>query len=1018
MSIALMILFLRVKRSLRTAAVLLACFAICSTATDAQDSGLADQDYQLAAGYYQQSDWTNCAAAFEDFLGRYPDHKKSSEANFFLAESKIQLGNYADSLVAFQKFIEQNPKHRMAPRAMFRMGEAAYQLNKGKIALKSLELFIKKYPKHELVEYAMPYLGELRLGFNEPNLAQRAFSTALKIYPDSTLANQNRYGLAQSYRMMGKSNTAARYWKFLASDEDPEFSGLAKLQLGILACEQKKRDQAKPLLIDAELELPKDDVEHRIEASYWLGRIALEDGDFEKANSIFTSLESLPADENCGAGICYDAALAAWKTDRDDLAIEWLSKLRSTWPTNRLGARAMALEIDLLRERGLDVVALDYCNRYAERFPEDDLRFNIEETAGRIQYEQKKFAVGVATFEKLLADHTAKFEGDTTDPEQRTRRTPWLYLKGLCHIGLGEFETAIRDLRLAEANLVDPGSKPQIKLAIATSLFGQQLHQDAATEFESYLEVADTNDRANVVSALSRLVVCYGILNRWEDADEAVNVLLEGNRTTGLEAIQFLADHAKEKKRFDAATRYYQMLAAPDNTAPFRNHGLAGLSWLMMESIQPEANDVFRRLLNEYPDSQFSSQAAISRAKFLEEQNDQVGASLLYQSVVDKFPKFELSQIARLRLAWFSQQSDDVESLHRARKQIETFLEVAENSTQEDRESVSLISEALYQLGWVNEDLEDTQRSREAFEQLVASHPDSKYWPDAAYRVASSLLEDEEYEHSSAMVSRILKQETVPPEVKIQALYLQSKIAAASNRWDLVPELMEELIDSSDDKAVVATAKYWLAESLYHYGDFDRAGELLDEMQPEAAELGESLEPWLLLRLAQCHGKSQRWTNAALIARDCIDRFEDFSAAYEFNFLLGRAAEYDGMFSDARDQYQQVIDSTNGSGTETAAIAQWRIGETHFHQNEHKLAISAYFKTDSNYDFEKWSGAALIQAGKCQEHLENWQHAAKLYTQLIEQYPQSEFSVDANQRLNRVSQLATRPSNDTQTQTR
>jgi TolA-binding protein len=583
---------------------------------------------------------------------------------------------------------------------------------------------------------------------------------------------------------------------------------------------------------------------------------------------------------------------------------------------------------------------------------------------------------------------------------------------------LGEFDTAIRDLRLAEANLVDPGSQPQIKLAIATSLFGQQLHQDAATEFESYLEVADINDRGNVLSALSRLVVCYGTLNRWEDADEAVNVLLEGNRTTGLEAIQFMADHANEKKRFDAATRYYQMLAAPDNAAPFRNQGLAGLSWLVMESTQPEANDVFRRLLNEYPDSQFSSRASISRAKFLEEQNDQAGAILLYQSVVDKFPTFELAQIARLRLAWFNQKSDDVESLHRARNQIETFLEVAETSTQEDRESVSLISEALYQLGWVNDDLEDTQRSREAFEKLVASHPDSKYWPDAAYRVASSLLEDEEYEHASAMVSKILQQETVPSEVKIQALYLQSKIAAASNRWDEVPELMEELIASSDDQTVVATAKYWLAESLYHYGDFDRAGKLFDEMQPNAAELGESLEPWLLLRLAQCHGKSQRWTNAALIARDCIDRFENFSAAYEFNFLLGRAAEYDGMFGDARDQYQQVIDSDNGSGTETAAIAQWRIGETHFHQNEHKLAISAYFKTDSNYDFEKWSSAALIQAGKCQEHLENWQHAAKLYTQLIDQYPQSEFSVDANKRLNRVSQLATRPSNDTQTQTR
>ena len=1019
MSIALMYLLLRIKRTLRTAAIVLACLTACSSLASAQNSDLADEDYRMAAGYYQQADWAECAAAFEDFVTRHPEHRKTSEANFFLAEAKIQLGNYADSLVGFQSFIERNPNHKFVPRATFRMGEAAFQLDKGKIALKSLELFVKKYPKHQLVEYAMPYLGELRLGFNEPKLAQRAFSTALRIYPDGELADQNRYGLAQSYRMMGKAKTAARYWKFVANNGESDYSGLSKLQLGILASENGARDEAHALLTEAETELAADDLEHRIEARYWLGRIALEEGDFDRANSIFTSLESLPADEDLGAGICHDAAVAAWKTGQSDLAIEWLAKLRSTWPTNRLGAQSMALEIELLRQTGVQAAVLDYCNRFAERFPTSDLRFNVAEIAGRTQYEQEKFAVGVATFDKLLANHSAANDGDTTAPEQRARRTPWLYLKGLCHIGLGEFDTAIRDLRLAEANAIDPDSQPQIKLAIATSLFGQQLYQDAANEFESFLEKADTNDRENVLSALSRMVVCYGHLNRWEDAEEAINVLLEGDRKTGLEAIQFIADHAYEKKRFDIAGRHYQTLSTPDNEVQFRNQGLAGQSWLLMESLTPEANEVFRRLLNEYPDSKFSSQAVISRAKFLEEQNDQAGACLLYQSVVDKFPTYELAQIARLRLAWFNQKSKDVESLIKSRELIEEFLDVAESTPQNaDRKSLTLVSEALYQLGWVNEDLGNQTRSQVAFEELVATHPDSKYWPDAAYRVAKSLLERKEYPQATSMVEKILLQDAVPSEVKIQALYLQSKVAAASDRWDLVPDLMNQLVANSDDERVVATAKYWMAESLYHYGDFDAAGKLLDELQPNVEQLGDSLEPWLLLRLAQCHGKSQRWTNASLIARDSLDRFQNFSNAYEFRFLLGRASEYDGMFDDARGHYQQVVSSANGTGTETAAIAQWRIGETYFHQKEHKLAIEAYFKTASIYDFEKWGSAALIQAGKCQEHLENWQHAAKLYSQLLDQYPASEFSSDANQRLIRVSQLASRPSNDTQTQTR
>lgn len=1024
MSIALIIYFLR-KRSLQhskllqvsACAMVMLCIVISTSTTNvhAQNTELADEEYRMAAGYYQQADWPQCANAFEEFIARYPSHQKISEANFFLAESKVQLGNYADSLVTFQKFVEQNLNHRLTPRATFRMGEAAYQLNKGKIALKSLELFVKKYPKHELVEYALPYLGELRIGFNEPALARRAFSTALRLYPDSILADQCRFGLANSLQRIGKRDLAIKYWTYIASQNSSKYNGLSKLQLGIVACEAKNFDEARPLLADAKAAL-SDNVERRIEASYWLGRIALESGNFDEANRIFTRLELLPSDENLGAGICHDAAIAAWKTGQNDLAIEWLTKLRSTWPNNQVAARAMALEINLLRERGLDVIALDFCNRFANRFPDDELRFSVAEIAGRIQHKQKKYAVGVSTFKKLLADHTAANDGNTATPESREQRTKWLYLKGLCHIGLEEFDTALQDLRLAEANQLSPTSHPQIKLSIATALFGQQFYAEAATEFESFLENADPKDRENALSALSRMVVCYGNLKRWEDADEAINVLFEGDRTTGLEATQFIADHANKNQRYDIATRYYQTLATPDNDPKFQNQGLAGLSWLMMETQSPEANEVFRRLLEEYPDSKFSSQAVISRARFLEDQDDEAGARILYRSLVDRFPNFELAQISRLRLAWFNQNEKDPESLQRAKSLIEQFLDIAGSTPRtEEAKSLTLVSEALYQLGWVNQDLGNTEQAENAFAELVAAHSDSKYWPDAAYRLADNLLKEGEYEHATGMIQRILNQETVPPEIKIQALYLQSKVAANGNRWDEIPVLMEELIANSDDAKVISTAKYWLAESKYRLGEFDHAAAILDELQPNATQLGASLEPWMLLRLAQCHGKAQRWTNSAMIARDCLDRFNDFGHTHEFLFLLGRAAEYDGMFDDSREHYRSVIGSPTGNETETAAIAQWRIGETHFHQKQHKEAIEAYFKAASNYTYDRWCSAALIQAGKCQEHLGNWKHAAKLYSQLVEQYPNSEFSGDANQRLIRVSDLTTQ---NTETKTR
>ena len=51
----------------------------------------------------------------------------------------------------------------------------------------------------------------------------------------------------------------------------------------------------------------------------------------------------------------------------------------------------------------------------------------------------------------------------------------------------------------------------------------------------------------------------------------------------------------------------------------------------------------------------------------------------------------------------------------------------------------------------------------------------------------------------------------------------------------------------------------------------------------------------------------------------------------------------------------------------------------------------------------------MLQAGKCQEHLGNWKHASKLYSQLVSQYPDSTMAERAEERLALIEQLAQKP---------
>ena len=80
-------------------------------------------------------------------------------------------------------------------------------------------------------------------------------------------------------------------------------------------------------------------------------------------------------------------------------------------------------------------------------------------------------------------------------------------------------------------------------------------------------------------------------------------------------------------------------------------------------------------------------------------------------------------------------------------------------------------------------------------------------------------------------------------------------------------------------------------------------------------------------------------------------------------------------------------------------MAQTKIADTYFQQENYAAAVREYLKVDSVYSFPHWQAAALLQAARCYSQLGQEKEAGELYARVLQNYPQTEFVAEASRKL-------------------
>lgn len=994
-------------------------------------AGPADDQFAVAAGHYKAKRWKLAAAEFQTFLADYAEHQNAHRARFYLAESLVQLRRFDEAAQQFRDFLTRAPDDRLARKALFRSGEASYLAGHFDQAEAELAKFFERFPDDPLNAYALPYLGDLAARRHDAPTAQKLFTRGLKQFGQGPMQDDCRLGLARALEEQDKDDDARRLYLALASKPTSNRADEAQYRLAASFYRAGDYEQAlecfsefattfakSPLRPRAELaagqtlyhagELEQARArfeqlagrgEVGLEARFWLGLAEKAKHDWPAASATLLAVaQAADGDAHLAPAARFHAGEALLHAGKPAEADAQFIQVLDRWPASDVADKSFVGRIQVALAGDDHATVERLSGEFETRFPESALRPRVERAVGRSLLARKDYPAAIAVFEQLVSSageqKVQRDAAEIPDPHQPARDR---YLLATAYLGAERYKDAlsalgsvdVRPSQQADNDEADDGLRElqiDVLRAKAMALMGLDRFADASGVLKTLL--AGQPDGETTAWAKAELAVCFARAGQLDRAKATFADLIAQTQDVDiLPATTFaLAEAAMASNDFTWSAELFGKLASTKTSYTAR--GLSGLAWSQYKLKQlPEAAATFERLLKEYGGDSLAPEAALTRGQILEQLEQLEPALAMYRRVIGQYASSDQRPQAMHLAARLHERLGQLEASGDLYKQlIDEFPDLPE------REAV------LYESAWVLRGLGRGEESDALFEQLRQAKPRSRLWADAVYRLADRAYATEDFDRADELLHELLAGNP-PPHILPHALYLQGQLAVGREDWPRVAAPLKRLIDEFPDSELAPLAQFLLAEAVYQQGDYNTSGERFRQLAEEMRGRQAKWLPMIPLRQAQILAQKKEWHDALEIASQIETDYPDFDQQYEVDYLIGRCQAAQGNFDDARSAYRRATRSETGAKTETAAKAQWMIGETYFHQEDFEAALREYLRVEILYAYPTWQAAALLQAGKCHERLGEWQPAVELYARLLKNFPETEFAQDASERL-------------------
>jgi len=961
---------------------------------------------------------------------KYPLFDRMPEIIFELARAEAGAGRKKKAAELFAKLSSTYKDHYLAQWAREREAAVLMELGKYEEAERILSELIRDYwtgPDAEkkrkaeaerlagtdpklppsfdlLLKKAWINLGVAQLSREKFKEAQSTFLDFLKRFPGDPLAETARFDLAQSHYNEGSYEKAASLFRKLASGEGGKKAEAAFL-LGLCFYQQERYREAAETFSEFTRRFPgnrkissarlyagmclylAEDFQGAVseltrtvqerprdaEALYWLGMAQLRLGKHIQAIVAFEKAGRVDPEGPRAADSLLGTADALLGQSKWEKAARTYRRFFDLHPQHPEAARALYSAAAALHRAGAYEESEKTVDLFLTRSSSSELLPSVLFLSGENRFLLKRYPQAAQRFTEL----TSRF-GQSPDAPAAFFRLGWIYYYEK------KYDQAISHLEKAAAEKGKTFVNDAVYL-LGACLYEKGDFEKAVLFFDRYLNAKGAERYRR--EALFRSALALKKLKRYGEAEDRLVRFLGLFPTAPLAARARYerAEILRKEGSFGSASRIYESICKdfPEHElAPYALYNFAlcyyeGGRW-------SEAATLFGRCANRYPKSKAAPRALYRKALCLRKSGSPGEARTVIAELAKKYPDDEITWRARFELGLSLEKE---KSFVEAARVFEELLKTVKDA--------GLKEKTLYELAWCLEQGGEKKKAIEAYRRLAEEFPESALAADAFFVLAEDLYRKKQYAQARGFYAKALA-DAGGSRLNDKILYRLGWCAWSLGDYPRCAEAFDRLTHECPKSGLVADALFQAAESYLKLGKSEEALARLKSLSegeyPSFKHAAEAEFRLGEVRLGLGLDEEALGTFLALERRK-----PGYPDRAELEFNIGKCLYNLGRYAEAYPRFDKVLDLAKD---ETAAKAQFFLGETFFAEGKTREALKAYLRVIALWGaYEKWAAAAQYETARVYLRQGEKEKARKALEEVVARYPGTEWAKAAREKL-------------------